>query len=108
MVHRGWSVPSGTQRKKRQKLCEGEVLPLDKSLLTLQRRLVLTLRLSPDIYFYLLTTVSGGRGCYRRVGRQTRRMLFPSLRSPGAISTLFWTNSVGSTRPFAHVLPGRN
>jgi len=33
MVHRGWSVPSGTQRKKRQKLCEGEVLPLDKSLL---------------------------------------------------------------------------
>jgi hypothetical protein len=26
-------VPSGTQRKKHQKLCEGEVLPLDRSLL---------------------------------------------------------------------------
>ena len=33
MVYRRWSMPSGTQRKKCQKLCEGEVLPLDGSLL---------------------------------------------------------------------------
>src|SRR5262249_54152505 len=33
MAYRWWSVPNRTQRKKRQKLCEGEVLPLDKSLL---------------------------------------------------------------------------
>src|SRR5207244_6775141 len=77
-------------------------------ILSLQRRLILTLGLSPDIYFPILTTVSGGRGCYRRVGRQTRRLPFPSLRSLGAISTLLWTNSVGSTPPFARVLRGRN
>src|SRR6266566_3874208 len=33
IANRGWSVPSGTQRKKCQKLCMGEVLPLDRSLL---------------------------------------------------------------------------
>src|SRR6266496_5233017 len=30
IANRGWSVPSGTQRKKCQKLCMGEVLPLDR------------------------------------------------------------------------------
>ena len=40
-------MPSGTQRKKRQKLCEGEVLPLDKSLLTLQRYLIEGLAQAP-------------------------------------------------------------
>src|SRR5262249_11776349 len=77
-------------------------------ILTLQRRLPLTLCLSPDIYFPILTTIPGGRGCYRRVGRQTRRLPFPSLRSLGAISILSWRNSVASTPPFARVLPGRN
>jgi hypothetical protein len=33
MAKWGWSVPSGTQRKKRQKLWKGEALPLDGSLL---------------------------------------------------------------------------
>jgi hypothetical protein len=33
MAARGWSVPSGTQQKTYQKLCEGEVLSLDRSLL---------------------------------------------------------------------------
>src|SRR5690349_20415007 len=76
--------------------------------LALQRRLPLTLCLSPDIYFLILTTVPGGRGCYRRVGRQGSRLLFPSLHSLGVISILSWRNSVASTPPFARVLPGRN
>jgi hypothetical protein len=33
MANRGWSVPTKTQGKKRQKLGKGEVLPLDRSLL---------------------------------------------------------------------------
>src|SRR2546428_13286225 len=33
MANRGWSVPTRTQGKKRQKLGKGEVLPLDRSLL---------------------------------------------------------------------------
>jgi hypothetical protein len=33
MAKRGWSVPTRTQGKKRQKLGKGEVLPLDRSLL---------------------------------------------------------------------------
>ena len=33
LANRGWSVPSGTQREKCQKLWTGEVLPLDGSLL---------------------------------------------------------------------------
>ena len=33
LANRGWSVPSGTQREKCQKLWAGEVLPLDGSLL---------------------------------------------------------------------------
>jgi len=33
MACRRWSMPSGTQRKKCQKLWKGEVLPLDGSLL---------------------------------------------------------------------------
>ena len=33
ITKREWSVPSGTQRKKCQKLWKGEVLPLDGSLL---------------------------------------------------------------------------
>src|SRR5262249_21481509 len=33
MAKRGWSVPSGTQREKCQKLWTGEVWPLDGSLL---------------------------------------------------------------------------
>ena len=33
ITNRGWSVPIGTQRKKCQKLWQGEVLPLDGSLL---------------------------------------------------------------------------
>ena len=33
LANRGWSVPSGTQREKCQKLWMGEVLPLDRSLL---------------------------------------------------------------------------
>src|SRR5262245_51885255 len=67
----------------------------------LQRRLILTLCLFPDIYFYLLTTVPGGRGCYRRIGRQGSRLPFPSLHSPGVMLRRAWTNSVGSTPPFA-------
>ncbi len=39
MANRGWSVPTRTQGKKRQKLGKGKVLPLDRSLLTLQRHL---------------------------------------------------------------------
>src|SRR5215471_6131561 len=76
--------------------------------LTLQRRLTLTLCLSPDIYFYPLTTVSGGSRCYRRVGRQTRRLPFLSLHSRAAISTLLWTSSVSSIPPSGRVLPARN
>src|SRR5215475_2192594 len=33
LANRGWSVPSGAQREKCQKLWTGEVLPLDGSLL---------------------------------------------------------------------------
>ena len=33
MANRGWSVPTRTQGKKRQKLGKGKVLPLDRSLL---------------------------------------------------------------------------
>src|SRR6266705_1778153 len=52
ITHRGWSVPIGTQRKKCQKLCTGEVLPLDRSL--------------------LMGGVSARPGCYQR-GRGSKR-----------------------------------
>ena len=34
ITNRGWGLPIGTQRKNCQKLCKGDVLPLDRSLLS--------------------------------------------------------------------------
>src|SRR5262244_4644922 len=76
--------------------------------ISLQRRLLLTPCLSPGISCSLLITIPGGRGCYRRVGRQGSRLLFPSLHLHGAILRRLWMNSVGSTRPFGPVLPGKS
>src|SRR4030095_16794559 len=72
----------------------GEGLNLYTSL-ALQRHLILTRGLSLDIYCYPLTTVSGGRGCYRRVGRQGSPLPFPSVRLHGADETLLRRTRAG-------------
>src|SRR5262249_44656022 len=87
--------------------CSTCLLP-NVHILTLQRRLLLTPCLSPGISFSILITIPGGRGCYRRVGRQGSRLLFPSLHLHGAILRRSSMNSVGSTRPFGPVLPGKS
>src|SRR5215813_5331059 len=86
----------------------GSAYSMQPNPLPLQRRLLLTPCLSPGISFSILITIPGGRGCYRRVGRQGSRLLFPSLHLHGAILRRSWMNSVGSIRPFGPVLPGKS
>src|SRR5215470_14464237 len=82
MAKRGWSVPSGTQRENCQKLWTGEVLPLDGSLLTLQRRLVVRVRA------FMLSSVAdaqrstGGRAGSCRVGWPGRERPVPWIPPP--------------------------